>query len=87
MIGKRQDLPPLLPEWIPTVGYRSFAEAHQEIMRYIIGYYSQRRPHQYNGGLTPNESERLYCENSKVVTNFARPLYLYLSYQYNRVFL
>lgn len=58
-------------EWIPTVGYRSFAEAQQEIIRYIIGYYSQLRPHQYNGGLTPNESERLYWRNSKVVTNFA----------------
>ena len=24
---------------------------------YIIGYYSEFRPHAYNGGLTPNESE------------------------------
>ncbi|MGL5728609.1 MAG: IS3 family transposase [Plesiomonas sp.] len=48
----------LKTEWVPTIGYRSFAEAQQEIIRYIIGYYSQLRPHQYNGGLTPNESER-----------------------------
>ncbi|TVO34417.1 IS3 family transposase, partial [Vibrio algivorus] len=43
----------------------------QEITRYIIGYYCQLRPHQYNGGLTPNESERLYWENSKIVANFS----------------
>ena len=60
----------LKTEWVPVTGYRSFAEAQQEIIRYIIGYYSQLRPHQYNGGLTPNESERLYWENSKTVANF-----------------
>ena len=43
----------LKTEWVPTVGYRSFAEAQQEITRYIIGYYYQLRPHQYNGGLLP----------------------------------
>ena len=61
----------LKTEWVPTAGYRSFAEAQQEIIRYIIGYYSQLRPHQNNGGLTPNESERLYWENSKTVANFS----------------
>ncbi len=61
----------LKTEWVPTVGYHSFAEAQQEITRYIIGYYCQLRPHQYNGGLTPNESERLYWENSKTVANFS----------------
>ncbi len=61
----------LKTEWVPLSGYRSFAEAQQEIIRYIIGYYSQLRPHQYNGGLTPNESERLYWENSKAVANFS----------------
>ncbi len=25
---------------------------------YIVGYYSELRPHEYNGGLPPNESER-----------------------------
>lgn len=34
------------------------------------GYYSETRPHQYNGGLTPNESERLYWNDSKTVANF-----------------
>ncbi|MFT6908233.1 MAG: putative transposase, partial [Oleiphilaceae bacterium] len=29
----------------------------------------ETRPHQYNGGLTPNESERLYWNDSKTVAN------------------
>lgn len=65
----------LKTEWIPTVGDRSFAEAQQEITRYIIGYYCQLRPHQYNGGLTPNESERLFWLNSKSVANISCPLH------------
>lgn len=56
-------------EWVSILDYRNFIEAQQEIIQYIIGYYSHLRPHQYNGGLTPNESERLYWENSKTVTN------------------
>nr|WP_282555324.1 hypothetical protein [Providencia stuartii] len=40
----------------------------------MTGYYSQLRPHQYNGGLTPNKLERLYWKNSKTVTNFYWPL-------------
>ena len=40
------------------------------ITNYITVYYSQLRPHQYNGGLTPNESERLFWENSKTVASF-----------------
>ncbi|MBY8061196.1 IS3 family transposase [Vibrio fluvialis] len=61
----------LKTEWIPVSGYRSFSEAREHITRYITGYYSQLRPHQYNGGLPPNESERLYWENSKTVANFS----------------
>lgn len=50
----------LKTEWIPTTGYRSFTEAKQKISDYIHGYYSRLRPHSYNGGLTPNESEKRY---------------------------
>lgn len=50
----------LKTEWVPTIGYRSFAEAKQKIGDYIHGYYSRLRPHSYNGGLTPNESEKRY---------------------------
>ncbi len=41
-------------------GYRDIVEAKNEISRYVTGYYSQLRPHQYNCGLTPNESELRY---------------------------
>lgn len=58
-------------EWIPVTGYLSFTEVRMMIMRYITGYYSQLHPHQYNGGLTPNESERLFWQNSKTVANFS----------------
>ncbi|WP_114987154.1 IS3 family transposase [Pragia fontium] len=60
----------LKSEWVPNCGYANFSEANMAITNYIIGYYSQLRPHQYNGGLTPNESERLFWENSKTVANF-----------------
>ncbi|WP_194091422.1 IS3 family transposase, partial [Vibrio hibernica] len=60
----------LKTEWVPSTGYRNFYEAKIEITRYIIGYYSQVRPHQHNAGLSPNESERLYWVNSKTVANF-----------------
>ncbi|NVK25263.1 MAG: IS3 family transposase, partial [Gammaproteobacteria bacterium] len=40
-----------------------------DITKYIIGYYSQVRPHQHNGGLTPNESEKRYWLNYKTVAN------------------
>ncbi|KFK92516.1 transposase, partial [Serratia sp. Ag2] len=41
------------------------------ITRYIVGYYSELRPHWYNGGLTPNESERLFHEQSNAVANIS----------------
>jgi len=37
----------LKTEWIPVSGYWSFNEAREHITRYITGYYSQLRPHQY----------------------------------------
>jgi len=50
----------LKSEWIPTIGYRSFSEAKSEIINYIIGYYSQVRPHRHNDGLAPNVAEQKY---------------------------
>ena len=61
----------LKTEWVPACGYRSLDEAWQSVVNYIIRYYSQIRPHQYNGGLTPNESERLYWKTYKTVANFS----------------
>ncbi|XYX41645.1 hypothetical protein WKI72_03025 [Candidatus Erwinia dacicola] len=40
-------------------------------LRYITGYYSAIRPHWYNGGLTPNESERLYYLQSNAVASIS----------------
>jgi len=48
----------LKTEWVPQVGYTSLTEAEHAIVNYIIGYYSQIRPHSHNDGLTPNESEK-----------------------------
>ncbi len=41
--GKTSKASPITPEQIVT--------------DYIVGYYSALRPHEYNGGLPPNESE------------------------------
>ena len=59
----------LKTEWVPTVGYCNFTQAKLEITKYIIGYYSQTRPHTYNAGLSPNESERRYWLYYKTVAN------------------
>jgi putative transposase len=46
------------------------AEANSSIVHYIVGYYSQTRPHQFNGGISPNEVEARYWNTSKVVASF-----------------
>lgn len=51
-------------EWVPATGYVSFSDAAHAITDYIVGYYSALRPHEYNGGLPPNESENRYWKNS-----------------------
>ena len=61
----------LKTEWIPTTGYRSFTEAENAVVKYIIGYYSRVRPHSYNGGLTPNESEKRYWLEYKSVAKIS----------------
>ncbi|WP_096861330.1 hypothetical protein [Escherichia coli] len=35
-----------------------------------IHFYSALRPHEYNGGLPPNESENRYWKKSEIVTSF-----------------
>ena len=61
----------LKAEWIPTTGYHSFVEAENAVVKYIIGYYSQVRPHSYNGRLTPNESEKRYWLEYKSVAKIS----------------
>lgn len=51
--------------------YINFSEAAHAITDYIVGYYSSLRPHDYNGGLPPNESENRYWKNSKAVASFS----------------
>jgi len=54
----------LKTEWVPTLGYRNFNEAECSITDYVLGYYSQTRPHQHNGGLPPVLAEQRYVSNS-----------------------
>ena len=49
----------LKSEWVPATGYRNMADAQKSITEYLMGYYSDIRPHQYNGGLTPHASTGL----------------------------
>ena len=60
-------------EWVPATGYVSFSDAAHAITDYIVGYYSALRPHEYNGGLPPNESENRYWKNSNAVASFSWP--------------
>lgn len=48
----------LKTEWVPVRGYRNLTEAKESIGRYLLGYYNQRRPHQFNGGLPPTRAEQ-----------------------------
>ncbi len=57
-------------EWMPKKGIQ-IDEEKLAITNYITGYYSQVRPHQYNGGLTPNESERRYWLKHKTVAKIS----------------
>jgi len=58
-------------EWVPVTGYVSFSEAAHAITDYIVGYYSALRPHEYNCGFPPNESENRYWKNSNAVASFS----------------
>lgn len=47
----------LKTERIPTMGYASAKEARKDISHYLMDYYNQQRPHQYNDGLAPSRAE------------------------------
>ncbi len=53
----------LKTEWVPELGYRSFTEAKYAVTDYLVGYYSQTRPHRHNRGLSPNTAEQRYWTN------------------------
>ncbi|CAA0268706.1 Uncharacterised protein [Klebsiella oxytoca] len=46
--------------WVPTEVYAGKDRARQQINDYIWSYYNSVRPHHYNGGLTPEESENRF---------------------------
>ncbi len=48
----------LKTEWIPTVGYTTAQQAQQDISHYLMRRYNWIRPHQFNNGLTPAQSEK-----------------------------
>ncbi len=48
-----------------------FKRESAQLVDYIVGYYSALRPHEYNGGLPPNESENRYWKNSNAVASFS----------------
>jgi putative transposase len=54
---------------MPKVGYGNFIDAKYSVSDYINGYYNNVRPHHYNAGLAPNESEVRY-QDSKTVAKF-----------------
>ncbi len=66
----------LKTEWVPTDGYVGKDEARQQISGYILNYYNSVRPHHYNGGLTPEESEnryRFYCKTVPILLDHYNP--------------
>ena len=61
----------LKSEWVPQTGYHCFVNAKQNIIDYIIGYYSKVRPHRHNNGLAPNLAEEKYWSDHNFVSNNA----------------
>ncbi len=59
----------LKSEWVPEVGYSSFDEAKKDITSYILGYYSQKRPHSHNDGVAPSCAEAAFWDAHKTVAN------------------
>lgn len=64
----------LKTEWVPTNGYAGSDEARRQIGGYILNYDNSVRPHHYNGGLTPEESENRYRSYCKTVASITLPL-------------
>lgn len=57
----------LKTEWIPKTGYRSVSEARIDVGKYLMSYYNQIRPHQFNNGMSPQVAE----EKLKTVSIFS----------------
>ena len=48
----------LKTEWIPKLGYHSIEDAKLDVELYLMEYYNQIRPHQFNDGISPCEAEQ-----------------------------
>jgi len=59
----------LKTERVPTNAYTDKDEVRRQISGYILNYYNSVRPHHYNGGLTPEESENRYHFYCKTVAS------------------
>jgi len=59
---------------MPKTGYDSFAQAKNEIINYIVGYYSQVRPHQH---ILPTEKNTTNTTKNSVVTGCGIKRYQY----------
>jgi putative transposase len=59
----------LKTERVLTNGYAGKDEARQQIGGYIQNDYNSVRPHHYNGGLMPEESENRYRSYCKTVAS------------------
>jgi putative transposase len=59
----------LKTEWVPNMGYPSFAQVQRSVFEYINYYYKVIRPHQYNGGMPPVKAEEFFWKTSKSVAN------------------
>ncbi|MFT7220468.1 MAG: putative transposase [Candidatus Azotimanducaceae bacterium] len=55
----------LKTEWVPELSYLSLADAQRSVLAYLADYYCLTRPHQHNGGLSPNKAEEIYWRSSK----------------------
>lgn len=58
-------------EWVSVSGYVSFSDAAYAIMDYIVVYFNVLRPHEYNCGLPPNESQNRYWKSANTVASFS----------------
>ncbi len=47
----------LKTEWIPATGYMTLEKGRRDIGYYLMDYYNNQRPHQYNSGLPPAIAE------------------------------
>lgn len=56
----------LKSEWVPAVGYRDIHHATQDILTWLHSWYNAKRPHTYNGGLSPCDYEKGWKEATKV---------------------